>query len=294
MAPSLGDALMPACLLGILAPSAALRVPAGLAELASVLALSLFFFSCGSQELAENVPPPVRILIDPGHGGYDPGAMRKIEGQWVREKQVALSISLNLAERFQKDSRFLVSLTRYGDSHLSLYRRSSMAHRERPDLFVSVHLNAAGSRHKQGIEIFVHSDYPMNSRGRRVRRYSPCDEDRTKKVLPLSPAEMRRQWNREASLAGHQIQKALREETGMRNIWLKKRDFFVLRCVPAPAVLMELGFLSNPKDAERIVEGRFREQLVNGIYRGILAYLEQRSSQSREASVSGAQGPEPG
>jgi N-acetylmuramoyl-L-alanine amidase len=177
----------------------------------------------------------VVVVIDPGHGGRDPGAVG-ING--LQEKQVIFPISLRVAELLEEQGVTVV-LTRRNDSTLDLQTRVDIAERARGTLFVSIHANAISMSRPDvnGVET-----YYASGTGRR-----------------LAAA----------------IQASMLAATGMNDRGVKQARFFVLRRTSMPAALVEVGFVTGAADAPLLADSAWRETAANAIARGILQYISQ-------------------
>jgi N-acetylmuramoyl-L-alanine amidase len=170
------------------------------------------------------------VVIDPGHGGHDRGAVR---GGRHPEKVYALDVSRRVAARLHR-AGFRVVMTRQNDSFVSLSGRCAIANRQRQAVFVSIHFNAAARRGADGIETFYY--------GRRAYRLA---------------ASVHRQLVRAA---------------GTDNRGVRRRAFYVLRHTRCPAILVEGGFLTNPREGARIAHSAaYRQRLADAIASGIIA-----------------------
>jgi N-acetylmuramoyl-L-alanine amidase len=176
----------------------------------------------------------VVIMVDPGHGGQDPGAVG-VNG--LREKDVVLPISLDV-ERLLEQQGVNVRMTRSNDNFISLNGRTTMANRAGADLFVSIHANAASSASARGVETFYYS---------------------TGRELAQS------------------IQSSIIRRTGMTNRGVKQANFYVLRNSSMPAVLIEVGFVTNSSDAAKLSNPTFRRQMAEAIAEGILNYVKNKN-----------------
>ena len=173
------------------------------------------------------------VILDPGHGGYDPGAV----AHGLKEKDLNLKLALEVAERLEGVK---VLLTRERDIFVSLADRVALSRRAEPDLFLSLHANAGGGR---GFESFISSS-----------------------LGPLDPAvDMQR------SVHGRIMDVLRRWETVDRG--MKRAAFYVLRHNPYPAVLIESLFIDNQREAGIWKEPLFAETLAVGVARGIRAAL---------------------
>jgi len=191
-----------------------------------------------------------RIVLDPGHGGNDPGA----EGPGgTREKDVTLHLARRTAERL-KAARFSVRLTRTGDRYISLAGRANYAAQAGADLFLSIHLNAAANRNAAGLETYIlpAAGYPSTSNSRFSRAPVPGNRHDAASMV----------------LAYH-VHDALLGRTGLADRGIRRARHKVLQDAPCPAILIECGFVSNPGEESRIGSERFQAAVAGGIAAGI-------------------------
>lgn len=198
------------------------------------------------------VAPPVGlqcVFIDPGHGGKDPGA---IGPTGLQEKYIALDVALKLKEILE-GSGVRVVVSRTGDYFIPLEERARRANSSGAQIFVSIHANAAENRGAVGIETF-YLGYagPHSSPGRRAD------------TLPASKC-----------LASC-VQQSLATALATPDRGIKEKDLNVLRNSTIPAVLVEVGFLSNPRSERLLYRPSYRQRLAALIHRGIAAYSERR------------------
>jgi N-acetylmuramoyl-L-alanine amidase len=196
--------------------------------------------------------PVGRIVLDPGHGGSDTGAL----GSRAREKDVTLAVAHNVRTLLQRVG-YSVALTRAGDEKVSLRERVSRARHNGADLFVSIHANAAQDAGAAGIETFL-----LTPEGTRST-YSE-----TVKTRP-TPGNT---FDRDNARLGFEIQRYLLRATGGTDRGLKHADFAVLRDAPCPAALVEIGFITNGPEEARLSDARHQRRIALGIARGIVAY----------------------
>lgn len=184
------------------------------------------------------------ILIDPGHGGKDPGSIG-VNG--LKEKDVNFSVAVKVKNRLKKMG-FNVRMTRWHDKFQSLGTRASYANKHDVDLLVSIHANSVSgkkARYTKGIETFYYR------------------KSITSKVLAQS-------------IQRHLLNE-VREVMGKNQIksrGSKGHGFYVLRKSDMPAALVELGFLSHPVEAQRLKRDSYQQLLANGISLGIAEYFK--------------------
>ena len=194
------------------------------------------------------------VYLDAGHGGYDPGASYF----GISEKSLTLAIQSRVKAKLEAEG-YQVVTTRTSDTYVDLTDRSRAANASESDIFVSIHINASGSSAAQGIETYYYqpyAEYPS-----RINAAYHANPTRLSMSDTLANA----------------IQSSLINATGAQNQGVKRQTFAVLRETTAPAVLLELGFLSNPQEAARLNTSAYQETLANAIVAGIKSYYEKES-----------------
>ena len=198
------------------------------------------------------------VVLDPGHGGDDKGTTSP---RSIQEKKVVLDVANRVRNRLQARG-INVELTRESDRNLDLETRSRKAAGLRADLFVSIHANSAGpNRSVRGAETFVLAlpgRYSSNSYGGGK--------------LPSETSNGNR-YDTANMVLGYRIQQNLLKATGQEDRGVKRARFEVLRDAPCPAALVEMAFLSNPKDEAIAIDPAGRDRIARGIADGIAAYL---------------------
>lgn len=201
--------------------------------------------------------PVRRIVIDPGHGGRDPGNM---EGR-RQEKQYVLLLAKEVGELLGK-AGFKVSYTRTSDTTLDLPERPAIARRRGADLLLSLHFNSAdgpGASAVKGAETFCMTPARTSSTNAR-------GEGSGAGAYPGN------RFDAKNLLLAYEIQRAITAESGAEDRGVKRARFQVLRDAEMPAVLIEAGFMTNPADARRIYDGPTRRKLAQAIVDGIVTY----------------------
>ena len=194
------------------------------------------------------------VYLDAGHGGYDPGASYF----GISEKSLTLAIQSRVKAKLEAEG-YQVVTTRTSDTYVDLTDRSRAANASESDIFVSIHINASGSSAAQGIETYYYqpyAEYPS-----RINATYHANPTRLSMSDTLANA----------------IQSSLINATGAQNQGVKRQTFAVLRETTAPAVLLELGFLSNPQEAARLNTSAYQETLANAIVAGVKSYYEKVS-----------------
>ena len=217
-----------------------------------------------------------RVVIDPGHGGKDPGTIGKVKG--LPEKEVVLDVSLRLKALLEKGSDLEVILTRQNDTFLSLEERTALANSRHADLFISVHANAAKNRSASGLETFW-LNFTSDPHAVEIAAAENSSSERSiwelqgllKKISLTSKLI-------ESRIFANQIHKSVLEKTRTKvpdyqDYNVRKAPFYVLIGASMPATLVEIGFLSNRANEELLEDPLFREKIAEGLYEGILSYI---------------------
>jgi N-acetylmuramoyl-L-alanine amidase len=215
-----------------------------------------------------------RIVIDPGHGGRDPGA---ISPTGVKEKDLTLEIAKLLAKRLKADG-FEVSLTRTRDEFVALEERTTFANRKRADLFVSLHINSHQNVSVSGIETYflnLTTDSSAIEVAARENTYS--DRSMRDLQLILNDLMLNSKINESAKFATavHTSVVSSAQNTGYegKNLGVRQAPFYVLLGAQMPSILIELGFLTNTTDIAALKKRAYQETLVDGVAKGINSYI---------------------
>ena len=213
---------------------------------------------------------PIRtIVIDAGHGGRDPGTSH----YGLKEKHLALDIAKRLRAHLQ-DTGLSVVMTRESDQFIPLTGRPAVANRLRADVFVSVHINANRNRNVYGVEVYYPRESVVSSAAQWPPWVSPAEVGipsmTVKQVLwDLVLGRTRSQSRRLA----HSICRSMRDGLQTSCHGAKAARFVVLREAWMPAVLVEVGYVSNQADARRLASAEYRQAVAQSIARGILLYI---------------------
>ncbi len=225
-----------------------------------------------------------RILIDPGHGGKDPGAVKKGSS---KEKDLNLAVAKILYDLLKKEKGFEVKISRDSDVFITLGKRASMANDFKADVFVSIHANAAKRASANGFEVYFRSDKASDAEaaetaalenealqyeGKGGGTVSFAD-------LLLKSLATNENINQSSKLAGH-IRNSVTKKSGNlgikvhQNSAIKQANFYVLRGVNSTAVLVEMGYLSNANDRKRLNTKSVRQKIAESIRDGIVSYAK--------------------
>lgn len=229
--------------------------------------------------LAEAKRPRIKtIVIDPGHGGKDPGAI----GPWgTKEKDVVLKIARKLAKELHRNLKTRVVLTRYHDIFLPLAERTAIANREKADLFISVHCNASLKSRTQGFEVYFLSEEASDEEAQAVANMENAVmalEEKKEKGNELSSIlwslAMNEFMNESCELSGLVSSEVDSHLRIVDNRGVKQAGFRVLRGAKMPAILVEVGFISNRSEARKLRSSKFQKKLVESICAGVRNYKE--------------------
>lgn len=218
-----------------------------------------------------------KIVIDPGHGGKDPGAIGR---SGLKEKDVNLDISKKLAALLRSEGVEVV-MTRNSDVFVSLSGRAKIANRERPDLFISVHANANHSRRVQGFEVYCITSTPAKDSKRVRASASSLPPDIDKSSIVNSSNLRRVLWdmvhtsNRADSVElSDLVCESMGRASSIKISGTKYANFYVLKKTQMPAILVEAGYLSNRQEEQFLKTSQYRQQVAGAIVQGIKQYAQ--------------------
>ena len=218
-----------------------------------------------------------RIVLDPGHGGKDKGA---ISPNKVYEKDIVLAIAKHLKKDLEEKTGCEVILTRTKDSFLSLEERTAIANSQKADLFISIHTNAHEDKQYHGIETYF-LNLSKDKESARVAALENATS--TKKVSDLEAILhdllLNTKINESARLA-KEVQKCTvrtikRDYENIRDLGTKQAPFYVLLGAEMPSILIETAFLTNAQEEKRLKDSAFQDKLAKGITAGIESYIQQ-------------------
>jgi N-acetylmuramoyl-L-alanine amidase len=216
-----------------------------------------------------------KVVIDPGHGGYDPGAIGRTG---LKEKNVNLDIAKRLANRLRADGIEVV-MTRNSDKFIPLGTRVNIANNSKADLFISLHSNASRTRSLYGFEIYYVSPSVSDSsrasyaaKNMYLNLDSSCFAGQSQNLKAIL-WDMIYTYNRAESIElSRAICRSAGDNLNVRVLGVKDARFEVLRGARMPAILVEVGFLSNPKEEQLLKDGYYREKLSQSIMEGLCNY----------------------
>jgi N-acetylmuramoyl-L-alanine amidase len=219
-----------------------------------------------------------RIVIDPGHGGKDPGA---IGPTGVKEKDVNLAMARVLARKLKEELGCEVILTRDKDIFLPLEERTAIANRVGADLFISIHANAALNRTAYGIETY-YLNFSQNERAAAVAARENGTSLKQVGDLELILFDlMANSKINESSRLAAEVHRALIDDLSrhfkdIRDLGVRQGPFYVLLGATMPSVLIETAFISHPREEARLLDPRYHEKAANAIVRGVRSFAESQ------------------
>jgi len=221
------------------------------------------------------------VLIDPGHGGRDPGAPG-VSGS-NREKDLTLVMARELADLLEQRGRVRVALTREDDRYLTLEQRAAIARHLRASLFLSLHMDSAPNPLAKGATVYSLSDVASSAEAARFAKAENRDEtalssesDDNVRAL-LADVALREQMEDSAGLAERMLQRAA-GRVALRPQPHQFAAFHVLRRSETPAVLVEAGYISNAEDEAKLMTKEGRAPLVAALAQAVEADLAARAS----------------
>jgi len=243
--------------------------------------------------------PPVRaerplIVIDAGHGGHDPGAL----GAHRSESTVTLAAAMALRDELLRTGRYRVQLTRESDVYVDLYRRVRIARQADADLFISLHADAGGDPATRGASVYTLSEQGASRAVREVTRgdnwhrdlHLPGRDPSVDRIL--LDMTQRATQNRSAQFARILLTHLEASDRPLLRRSHRDAGLAVLLAPDVPAVLLEMGFITNPDDERSLGDAVQRRQLARAVAEGIDRYFSQPESPMQMAAL-GATGGAP-
>jgi N-acetylmuramoyl-L-alanine amidase len=216
------------------------------------------------------------IVIDPGHGGKDPGALAVTHGF---EKTITLKAAKMLKEQLEKSRRYEVRLTRDDDTFIELEDRVSIARAHGADLFISLHADAAANKTVEGASIYTISasgEKRINSEASKNNWRMPIEDGTSKEVGGILEDLIKRETKTRSAEFAEILLPELKQAGPVLRRTHRNAGFYVLLAPDVPAVLVELGFLTNAKDAKRLQSKRGLKKSVRAVKQGIDKYFDRQ------------------
>jgi N-acetylmuramoyl-L-alanine amidase len=214
-----------------------------------------------------------RIVIDPGHGGHDPGAIANS----VREAELVLDIALRLETLLKQKSGFDVVLTRRTNEFIPLEERTAIANREKADLFLSIHANAGRNTAARGVETY-YLNFATNPEAEAVAARENATSAQTMGTLPsiLRAIALNNKLAESRELATilqtSMVRRLRGHNTGLRDLGVKQAPFVVLIGAQMPSVLAEVSFVTNRAEASLLKQAAYRQHIAQALCDAIVKY----------------------
>lgn len=224
----------------------------------------------------------LNIAIDPGHGGSDSGA---VYGR-AKESEIALKVAQELKKQLDTDPNFSASITRDGDKNLSLQERVQFAEKARADLFLSIHANSSPDQRARGVEFYFQNHLPADEE----TLYLAAQENQMQKMNETAIESASDPTKKNDVLAiiedlkrQHRIQSSHALSRTLFMAWQNSTDkidsnvirqapFYVVSKTNVPSVLVELGFITNPHDSQKLINPDYQKEIARRIYQGLKNY----------------------
>jgi N-acetylmuramoyl-L-alanine amidase len=248
-----------------------------------IIAVFLSFFGTNKTLLAASSDLPekskaLKIVIDPGHGGKAPGG---VGPHGEKEKDITLEVGRILSKRLG-DEGIEVFLTRDSDTYIPLEERTAFANKHKADLFVSIHVNATEARYRDGVETYflnLTTDASSNNVAERENAMSSSSMQGLQLIIKdLMLNAKINESSRFATFTQNAIISSLRKTgyTG-KDLGVKQAPFYVLMGAQMPAILIEMGFITNTADCMLLHNDAHLEAIIEGIIVGIRTFMTNSS-----------------
>jgi N-acetylmuramoyl-L-alanine amidase len=235
----------------------------------------------------ERTGPPV-VVIDPGHGGIDSGA---IAPSGTEEKAVVLAVAKKLAEKLEKTRKFRVLLTRYDDTFVPLNERVEIARMNNASLFISLHADSISQRlaSARGASIYTVSDRASDADAARLaEKENKADviagvdlSGKSPDVAGILVDLAHRETKNFSGLFARTLVGRMKAATPMHKSPMRSAGFTVLRAPDVPSVLVELGFLSNSQDVKLLTSDAWRDRVTDAMTDAVQKYFQSTLTAAR-------------
>jgi N-acetylmuramoyl-L-alanine amidase len=216
-----------------------------------------------------------RIVIDPGHGGQDPGA----RSRGLTEAALVLDVALRLEKLLLKEAGVEVVLTRRTDTYVPLEERTALANRARADLFLSIHVNASTNASARGVETYFLNFAPDSEAEAIAARENAGSSGQMRQLPDIVRAIALNNKIDESRDFATILQSAVYERLrkanrNARNLGVKQAPFMVLIGATMPSVLAEISFLTNRAEADLLKTEMYRQQVAEALFAGVMGYQQ--------------------
>jgi N-acetylmuramoyl-L-alanine amidase len=243
------------------------------------------------REKREALAPLRVIVLDAGHGGHDTGA---VGPGGLTEKDLVLDVTRRVARLVEERLGIKVLLSRDADFFVPLRDRTSFANKERADLFVSIHANAHREAASEGVETYFLSSEATDNAARQVaaqenqeiqpERAAPTGRGRGDILKAILWDLAQSEFQVESSRLAEIVQDSMTQSLQIPNRGVKQAGFYVLGGAAMPAVLIEIGFVTNPREERRLKATRYRDDIARAIFAGLAEYKRYHDQRTRAAA----------
>lgn len=229
----------------------------------------------GKNSARKGKTKPLTVVIDPGHGGSDTGA---IGPGGTKEKDITLALAKRVAAELKEKTNAKVILTRTDDSTLTLEERNAVAVKKKADLFISVHVNASTNRKMTGIETYYLNNATDEAAAKLAKRENRSAGKKLSDVEHILSTMLQNYDAAESQLLAADVQNTLvsrvsKKYDGVKNRKVRSALFYVLVGAKCPAILVETSFISNPKEEKRLLDNKYKMDIAKGIADGVNKYI---------------------
>jgi N-acetylmuramoyl-L-alanine amidase len=225
----------------------------------------------------------LNVMIDPGHGGTDQGAVASEN----RESEITLKVSHYLQDLLKSDSRFNAGLTRDTDKFLTLEQRAEIANNAKVDLFLSIHVNSSKEEGARGKEIYFQNQLPPDEEAlflaSRENQGAKIRTDISKGDVAAIVEDLER--NHRLRLSGKLSEELYRHWNGdryRRRTTIRQAPFYVISNVNMPSALVEIGYLTNPQEAKKLSDDSYLRKIAQGLHQALISYKEFIDKSARQ------------
>lgn len=229
------------------------------------------------QANAKPAPPGLRkIVLDPGHGGKDPGAIG-VDG--IAEKDIVLAVAKKLALKLKKEMGVEVVLTRSDDTFVELKDRTAMANAEQADLFISLHVNASPNPDARGLETYYLDNTTDEAANRLAARENAVARSSVTDIQFILSDMIQNLKLEDSITLAHRLHASVVSQVGqrygeVRDLGVKKALFYVLVGARMPSVLVEMFFVTHKSEARALAKEAYQDAIVDALLEGIRKYQE--------------------
>ena len=242
--------------------------------------------SSGSYSLARQLGLGVsRVVIDPGHGGHDPGSL----GKGIREAELVLDVALRLEKLLKQEAGIDVVMTRRTDEFIELEERTRIANKQNADLFLSIHANSSRRKTAQGIETFV-LNFANTSEAEEVAARENAIAKGSMRQLPdiVKAITLNNKLDESRDLAemvqGNLVARLRKTQEDLPDRGIKQAPLVVLIGASMPSVLAEIGFVSTPEEGDRLKTSAYRQDIAEALRDAVLRYQRSLKGSTTTAS----------